>query len=587
MVSNGSLRPAAKFPCPTWRFYVPDAWPAEIFNINAMDVPNKGVQARLAALRHDYAQKLPGRLAAIAGNWQRLCNDAHDAVTLDSLIHQCHKLAGSATTFGFPDVTALARDVEHLLRVVQSGEHTLIEVHDQIDIGLNALAAQGDLQPTGKPAAHPASATPIPASPCGSPIYVAVAPDDSRATLCEQLAHHHFEVGAFATGKELLDACRGEPPAALIVDAELPDMTASNVLEELRDTVTRAIPSVVVSADGSLTTRLSAVRAGASAFFTRPPDMPTLLDEIDALIRQRRSDPYRILIIDDDADNAQYVAHTLEDSGMRTAIVTDPLCMLQALEEFRPELILMDLYMPAASGAELVAVIRQQHNHAGTPIVYLSAESETFVKLSAMKHGADDFISKPIAPEHLVSTILARVQRFRQIRSLVINDSLTGLLDHGNTRDKLAAEVARAARNGHPLSFAMLDIDNFKEVNDTYGHTAGDAVIRALARLLRRGLRRVDSVGRYGGEEFAVILPETDLANAAKALERIRDQFAGLRHSHGHEEFSITLSCGLARFPDCSDASRLNDAADNALYQAKAQGRNRVCVYSGSGSGSP
>ena len=182
------------------------------------------------------------------------------------------------------------------------------------------------------------------------------------------------------------------------------------------------------------------------------------------------------------------------------------------------------------NGMELAEVIRQLDAFVGIPIVFLSAESDLDKQLFAMGLGADDFLTKPIQPQHLISSVTNRISRSLILRSFMVRDSLTGLLNHTAIKDQLAREVAQTKRRVAPLAFAMVDIDHFKQVNDTYGHPAGDRVIKSLSRLLKQRLREADMVGRYGGEEFAVILSNTDGATAVKVLDSIRKDFSQLRH---------------------------------------------------------
>jgi diguanylate cyclase (GGDEF)-like protein len=210
--------------------------------------------------------------------------------------------------------------------------------------------------------------------------------------------------------------------------------------------------------------------------------------------------------------------------------------------------------------------------------VFLSTETSLDKQLAAMRLGGDDFLTKPIQLDHLISSVTSRAQRSRILRSFMIRDSLTGLLNHTKTKEHLDLEVARAQRRQGSLVFAMLDIDHFKSVNDTYGHPTGDRVIKNLARLLQQHLRKTDVIGRYGGEEFAVVLIDTDGPAGLRALDRIRSHFAQIRQQSEGAEFTVTFSCGVATFPDYKSATELNDAADKALYEAKRGGRNQVIL---------
>jgi diguanylate cyclase (GGDEF)-like protein len=291
-----------------------------------------------------------------------------------------------------------------------------------------------------------------------------------------------------------------------------------------------------------------------------------LVDRLEGLKRNGRGAPYRVMIVDDDAVMARYYKAILSSAGMTVMVLTEPLKVIQHLADFRPELILMDHYMPEVQGRELAAVIRQEAAFDSIPIVFLSAEDDTGTQQRVMGIGGDDFLNKSIQPEHLLSAIETRARRFRALRATMLRDSLTGLLNHTATKEQLAVDIARMARASRPLSLCLLDLDHFKQVNDSYGHPAGDRVLRALAHLLKQRLRVSDVIGRYGGEE------------AARVFNEIRESFAAMPQLHEDGSFQVTFSAGLAAYPQAADPARLTDAADKALYKAKAAGRNRVVL---------
>jgi diguanylate cyclase (GGDEF)-like protein len=249
--------------------------------------------------------------------------------------------------------------------------------------------------------------------------------------------------------------------------------------------------------------------------------------------------------------------------------------IINALDEFSPEIIILDMYMPGCTGMEIARVIRQQDRFHSVPIIYLSGEEDVNKQLHAMSLGGDDFLTKPIEPKHLIATLHNRGRRARSMLALMIRDSLTGLFNHTHTLHLLDQEISRAAQKAQPLSFAMIDLDNFKKVNDTYGHPIGDRVLRSLSMFLKQRLRKTDHIGRYGGEEFAIIFPDTSVEDARNVLNEIRGRFGELQQPAGDRDFNVTFSAGVAGWQGESSQS-LCERADQALYRAKDEGRNCV-----------
>ncbi len=221
-------------------------------------------------------------------------------------------------------------------------------------------------------------------------------------------------------------------------------------------------------------------------------------------------------------------------------------------------------------------MIRQIKAYVGLPIVFLSAETDREKQLDVVGQGGDDFLTKPIKPDVLIASVSSRIERYRQLHSLMLRDGLTGLFNHTTMREHLVQEINRSGRNNQPFSLAMLDLDEFKKVNDTYGHATGDKVLRSLAHLLTLRLRCTDIIGRYGGEEFIVLLPNTTKEGAVLLMNDIRESFSQIVHLAQSEEFRVAFSCGVAGFPEYNSASTLSEAADQALYTAKRRGCNQV-----------
>lgn len=400
---------------------------------------------------------------------------------------------------------------------------------------------------------------------------------DEADSLDAQLAPFGYSVTHVDATSDLIEAVRSADAPFLLVRARNPDISGDS--RAALQTLLEAIPETVIvflAEHGSLTARVAAIRNGAAAYIIAPYSALDIVDRLESLGGVSQDQPYRVMIVDDDPQIARYHEAILHQANIKTTIVPDASETLNVMTEFRPELILLDFYMPDFDGRELAAAIRQEPAYDSIPIVFLSGEGDRDVQQRVMRIGGDDFLTKPIRPDHLLGAVLLRARRFRSLRAMMSRDSLTGLLNHTATKEQVEIALSSARRRGKDLSFAMLDIDKFKDVNDTYGHPAGDQVLRSLSLLLKQRLRTTDIIGRYGGEEFVVALPETPQSDAVRVLNDIREGFSVIDQPSHLGPFRVTLSCGVASFPARDGIESLTEAADKALYDAKRNGRNRV-----------
>ena len=195
-----------------------------------------------------------------------------------------------------------------------------------------------------------------------------------------------------------------------------------------------------------------------------------------------------------------------------------------------------------------------------------------------MRAGVEGFLVKPVSSDELLSAVIVRCERARTLRSLMDRDGLCGLFNHSTLSRALEQTSSLATRRDTEVCFVMIDIDRFKSINDTYGHPVGDQVIVALARVIQQRVRHSDIAGRYGGEEFAIILNDTNLNHAFQLIEEIRTAFAAIHFSAPEGEFSCTFSAGIASNRHHMTPATLREAADQALYRAKHAGRNRTLM---------
>ena len=543
--------------------------------------PAAELQQRLQQLSSAFAQRLQDELPALGRNAERLQHAAdpqEQQQHLQTLRDQLHKLAGAAGTFGFSSLGQRARELEQeadqWLETLQQEQQSL----QDFSRSLQQLARQQFQAEHSQEPATQSSRSPRPSS-SARRIYIL---EDQRSigeNMRLTLNNFGYQAEHFTRIAELDAALQQQLPDALIVDVNLPDeaLTGLEYAANLQQRLDEPLPLLVITTQDDFATHLQAVRVGALGFFTKPVDIPQLENRLERCFAQQHGEPYRVLIIDDDRELASRFSLILRGANMLVEMLHEPAEIFTRMRSFNPEVVLLDVSMPGCTGPELAQIIRLNDDWLRVPIVYLSAETDITRQMNALIKAGDDFVTKPISDNALVAAVFSRAQRARLLSNALSRDSLTGLLKHADIKEQAAIELERAQRSGKPASVAMLDIDFFKKVNDSYGHAAGDNVIRALANLLRQRLRRIDSLGRYGGEEFLVVLPDCPAEQAKRILDEIRQRFAELHFIASGQQFSVTLSAGIAATDEApASADDLLDRADRALYGAKHGGRNRV-----------
>ncbi len=544
------------------------------------------LEQELEKLRAGFADRLPMRLQGMEDEWRALQDQGWRREGARALHRSVHGLVGTAGSLGFLSVAKTARRLERrLVALLEGAEDPTAEQQNEIGSWFARIhdASREDRGGAMAPSAAKISVSqPAVAVEQRNLIVVIEKEGPFADELSLQLGHFGFELQVLQNVGEVAEGTEGRRPAAVIMDlsSTTGDLVGAEAAGRVREVLGFEVPVVFVSNRSDIAARLDSVRAGCSGYFVKPINYSDVLETLDRITR-REPEPYRILIVDDEPDAANYHSANLKAAGFETVTVTNPLNVTPHLVEFQPDLILMDVYMPGCSGVELAAVIRQEEAFVGVPIVFLSRETDRMKQIAALGQGGDDFFTKPVQPDQLVAAIAARAQRGRTLRLYMERDGLTGLLSHSRIIEQLEVAVRRADRTGGRLAVAMVDIDGFKQVNDSYGHLVGDQVLKALAYLLRQRLRLSDMLGRFGGDEYVVILPDTDGAAAVEKMEAIRQHFNAIEHSTGLGQFSVTLSCGVAEFPTAATSLELIAAADDALYRAKRTGRNRVAVAGG------
>lgn len=293
------------------------------------------------------------------------------------------------------------------------------------------------------------------------------------------------------------------------------------------------------------------------------------------------SEKITILAIDDSVINLKLLSVILGREGFNVVTTNDSLEALPLTLEHTPHLILLDVMMPGLSGLEILRLLKQNNLTQSVPVLMVTARTKGEDVRAALEAGAFDYIKKPLDDIEIVARVQSAL-RYKQhqdrLTEMAMHDSLTGLFNHRLLIELLERELATGRRKAQPVSFCMADIDHFKTLNDQFGHQAGDQVLQEISRLLTSGLRKSDPVGRYGGEEFGIVLGGCSPDKAQLLCERIRQNIETHPFTVLGRPIKVTVSLGLAHADPGEEVSEtdLIRRADEALYRAKEAGRNRL-----------
>lgn len=515
-----------------------------------------------AELRRLFARRLPGKLRQIASYLQRLASGEALEGLGGQLAVQLEHSIRSCESFGFAACARLLQQAEtQCLNPDPAGYGPLIQALQHLAEELDGKPTLAKAQAVSPEQTVPATAMEAPGtdSLALQPLWLAL-PDQERTGLAVQLALFGFAASTVPQD--------GGSPVALVADA--------GDVGDLRARYGEQLPPLIVVADeDSVPARLQAIRQGAAAFLARPLDTAALIEAIDEVSPTSAGEPPRVLIVEDSKSQSLHYNKVLKEAGCSTAVVNQPLQILQALHALQPELILLDMQMPECTGLELARVLRQMPGWRTVPVLFMSAEENPEKQAAAMAISGDDFLLKPVRADELKKAVLTRIARSRMQLQQLNRDGLTGLLNLSAMQQAVENLCAQASRTGEPLSFAQLDIDRLGPLNQSAGHGAGDAVVRQLARLLGRRLRKSDTIGRLGGDRFGVLLPGCRGDDALRLIDAVRSDLARQPLLHGGHSLSVRLSAGVAQH-DGGAPGALRDAAERALQWAKEAGGNAV-----------
>jgi len=287
-----------------------------------------------------------------------------------------------------------------------------------------------------------------------------------------------------------------------------------------------------------------------------------------------------VLIVDDNQTNSTFCERLLNKSGYETSICSSGEEALEFMTKNSPDLVLLDIVMPGIDGFQFCEQLKKNYRLKETPVIFLSAMNDEKSIINGFKCGGVDFITRPFRSQELLARTRTHIELKRakeKLLRMAVTDELTGLFNRRYFMSRLHQEFERVRRYESIFTFIMIDIDFFKRINDTYGHLAGDCALRTAAEIMKKSLRLSDTVGRIGGEEFAILLPETEIIDGVEIAERLRKKIDESEIEFEGKSLKLTISAGVSD-SDSNDTTvdGVLQRADIALYRAKEEGRNRV-----------
>ncbi len=433
-----------------------------------------------------------------------------------------------------------------------------------------------------------------------------------------RLSAEYFEVLTAYSGQEALDICARERVDVVLLDVMMPGMDGFEACRRIKANAnTHHVPVIMVTALDQPSDKVQGLESGADDFLTKPVDDIALITRVKNLARLKMLNDEmllrastskqmgigdnealqkalagragRILLVDDHPRSATRIVEALSKSN-DTFVERDPQVALLKLAEHNFDLLIVSLSLANSDGLRLCSQVRSLDRTRHLPIIILVEPGDEARLLRGLDMGVNDYLMRPIERHEMLARVKTQIKRKRfsdylrnrleETVELAITDSLTGLHNRRYMESHLKTLVTDAINSGRPLSILITDIDHFKNVNDTHGHDGGDTVLREFSARMRRNTRGIDLACRLGGEEFLIIMPETDIARAYQVGERLRAMVASEPFQIRPDlKMRVTASVGLATLESPEDTPEtLFKRADNALYAAKRRGRNRVAA---------
>lgn len=546
----------------------------------------KDFETMFLALVAKYARVLPTRISELSQAIESAKAKPDQQSLKDEVRGIAHKIKGTGGSLGFRRVSDIMDFIENAAVAMdnQSKEEQLI-TWSEVDRKLveAQLAGEQECEEINSAVASSDSVKPQAVSnPAMTRILVVdddldflnIVSDLGKQRLVDIIKARNHKAAVEQAAVYALDA------ALINVNPTHPD-ESFRVARDLRELPGyENLPLAFISGQALIKDRVEAAHAGASLYLDKPLESDSLEKAVQHLVNIRQGGRPRILICDDDEFFCNTVALVLRNEGMIVRILHEPSQILETMQEYPPELLLLDVMMPGVNGFEVCRMLRQIPRWQDLPIIFLTGQTGVEARLEAFRSGGDDYLPKPVVNEELLTRVKVRLDRARMLKDRSDKDTTTGLLLRRAFSEQLSAILAEAQRLKTTFTICLLDVDHFKKVNDTYGHLAGDKVLAGLGQLLSRRFRVDDLRGRWGGEEFILAFKRETKSTMHLAVQRVLEEFNRMTFSGDKgEEFTNSFSGGIAEYPvDGESVFELVKVSDRRLYLAKKRGRRQIVL---------
>lgn len=581
-------------------------------------------EQQFSELKQQFLTRAHERLVTVEGLIKKLSQAPDDNLILRQIMQQFHWLAGSGGTYGFDDVTQWGTYGEELcdyfLKLAQPVSNEDIEKLSSALMTVRQLftarltqAVVASAQPIDQAETAPVpmqAISPHPDPPANTstdhdltaeyqrppmelPAVGSVDPTaipqnksyavvvdgnvDNLNMLTKGLEEQGVFVEQFTTCGAALKVLQERLPDVLIVSVPLSDSTGYELAEVIRSTEGGHKTAIIIlGIQSGFLDKVQAIRSGADAFFEYPADQNEVIQKVFHLLDRDKPEQYKVLSVEDDQQQADFIKLTLESAGYKLQQVSDPNMFEDAFLSFEPDLVLLDVMLGEMTGFELAKYIRQNDRFAALPIIFLTTQNKLHMHIRSARAGGDEHLVKPVAPQLLIATLAGRLEKARALKRLIDRDGLTRCLTYGTFMERAQRMVGQGLRSTPAMM--MMGVDNMKTVNEQFGYAIGDRVIANIGSLLLRGFRNTDMIARYQSDRFVVIIEHLNEQQLEQLAKQVLQAIASNTHNTPGGAISVTCSAGIVMLEPEMPLQQWVADAEKALRIAKERGKNRAVV---------